>query len=58
MYQTSIVTLSGLQEVDLVPFYFSLLLLFSVLIYFPIFLFLELRVRVNYVTQEEKHKKY
>ena len=58
MYQTSIVTLSGLQEVDLVPFYFSLSLLFSVPIYFPIFLFLELRVRVNYVTQEEKHRRY
>jgi len=50
-----IVTLSRMKSVDLVFSHFlSYFILFS--IYFHIFLFIELRVRVSHVTQEERHR--
>ena len=48
---------SRIKSVDLVFSYFHIFLIFF-LIYFHIFLFRELRVRVSYVTQEERHKRH
>jgi len=48
---------SRMKSVNLVFSYFlSYFLFFS--IYFHIFVFIELRVRVSHVTQEEKHRRF
>jgi len=49
--------LSRMKSMNLVFLIFSLIfILFS--IYYHIFLFIELRVRVIHVTQEERHRRY
>ena len=48
------------KNMDLVFFLIFLLILFYFIfnLFFCIFLFIELRVRISHVTQEERHRKY
>ena len=52
------VVVSRMKSVDLVFSHFLSLIFILFSIYFRIFLFIELRVRVIHVTQEERHRRH